>query len=102
MRRTSPNALKRLRSQPSPPLTDTAPTAVGKAKGGEAIGVPLNDDAMAVLRNQKGKHPERVLTYKRRPLGQGSTRSWRNALKRAGIENFRWHDSRHVWATWHA
>ena len=38
---------------------------------------------------------------KGRPLGQVNTRSWRNALQRAGIKNFRWHDLRHVWATWH-
>ena len=63
--------------------------------------MPLNDDAMAVLNEEKGKHPERVFTYKGRPLGQVNTRSWRNALKRAGIKNFRWHDLRHVWATWH-
>jgi integrase len=42
-----------------------------------------------------------VFTYKGRPLGQANTRSWRNALKRADIKNFRWHDLRHVWATWH-
>ena len=34
-------------------------------------------------------------------MGQANTRAWRNALKRAGIKNFRWHDVRHVWATWH-
>ena len=56
---------------------------------------------MAVLNEEKGKHPERVFTYKGRPLGQVNTRSWRNALNRAGIKNFRWHDLRHVWATWH-
>jgi integrase len=80
---------------------NTAWVHADEAKGGEAIGVPLNDDAMAVLNEEKGKHPERVFTYGGKPLGQVNTRSWRNALKRAGIKNFRWHDLRHVWATWH-
>ena len=79
----------------------TAWVHADEAKGGEAIGVPLNDHAMAVLNEEKGKHREHVFTYKGRPLGQANTRSWRNALKRAGIKNFRWHDVRHVWATWH-
>ena len=38
-----------------------------EAKGGEAIGVPLNDDAMAVLNEEKGKHPDRVFTSRADP-----------------------------------
>ena len=58
-------------------------------------------EAMAVLREESRKHPLRVFTFKGRPLGQANPRDWRNALKRAGIKNFGWHDLRHVWATWH-
>ena len=44
----------------------TAWVHADEAKGREAIGVPLNEEAMSVL--NEGKHPERVFTYKGRPL----------------------------------
>jgi len=72
-----------------------------QAKARKAIAVPLNADALSVLRRQVGVHSERVFTYRGRPIGKANTRAWRNALKHAGIENFRWHDLRHTWASYH-
>ncbi len=42
-----------------------------------------------------------VFTYESNPVKQVSTRAWYKALKRAGIESFRWHNWRHTWASWH-
>jgi integrase len=71
-----------------------------QAKARRAIHVPLNSSAMAVLTRQIGKHPMRVFTHRGRPIAWANTRQWRQALQRAGIEDFRWHDLRHTWASW--
>ena len=71
-----------------------------QAKARRAIHVPLNSVALAVLLRQVGKHPTRVFTFKGKPIAWANTRAWRKALKRVGIEDFRWHDLRHTWASW--
>lgn len=72
----------------------------GQSKNRRPIAVPLNDTAIQVLQRQAGKHETRVFTYLGRPLKAANTKAWSNALKRAGITDFRWHDLRHTWATW--
>ena len=72
-----------------------------QSKSGKTIRVPLNQDAINVLRQQIGKHILRVFTYRDRPIGKVGTKCWRAALKRADIENFTWHGLRHTWASWH-
>jgi integrase len=72
-----------------------------EAKARRAIPVPLNDAAFAIVTKQIGKHPERVFTYKGKPVERGSTSAWYRAVKRVGLEKFRFHDLRHVWASWH-
>lgn len=72
-----------------------------QSKNGKGIGVPLNDDAVEVLKSQQGKHPTRVFTYRGKPIKQLTTRAWYKTLDKLNIKDFRWHDLRHTWASWH-
>jgi integrase len=72
-----------------------------KSKSGKAIAVPLNSKTMDVIRKQIGKHERFVFSYRGQSIQRFNTKAWRNALKRSGIGDFRWHDLRHTWASWH-
>jgi integrase len=72
-----------------------------QAKARKALPVPLNAEAVVLIRKWLGKHPTHVFSFRGRPITQVSTKAWYAALERAGIEDFRWHDLRHTWASWH-
>jgi len=73
-----------------------------QAKARKAIGIALNSEAINVLRDEMGKHHQFVFTYKGNPVWQVNTKAWRSAVRKAGLKDFRWHDLRHTWASWHA
>ena len=72
-----------------------------QSKSRKAIAVPLNADALQVILGQQGRHPDYVFTYNDHPVERTTTKAWYAALERADIKDFRWHDLRHTWASWH-
>jgi integrase len=72
----------------------------GTTKSGDGRGIPLNEDAMAALEATRGLHPRWCFTFGGKRIQQSST-AWGLAKQRAGIEDFRFHDLRHTWASWH-
>lgn len=75
---------------------------LNRTKNGTPRGVPLNVDAVAVLQKQVGIHSQFCFTYRGQPIRWDLTNTaWVNTIKRAGLEDFRFHDLRHTWASWH-
>ncbi|MEX1670337.1 tyrosine-type recombinase/integrase [Zhongshania guokunii] len=72
-----------------------------QSKSRKAIAVPLNSDALEVLKKRRGDGGDYVFTFQGKPVDRTSTKAWAAAKKRAGIDDFRWHDLRHTWASWH-
>lgn len=71
-----------------------------EAKGGKAIGIPLNALAMSVLHECRGQHPDAVFVVEGRPYRWIDHRTWQRICKDAGVEGLRFHDLRHTFASW--
>jgi site-specific recombinase XerD len=64
--------------------------------------VPLNEEAHQALKSWSVKAPDHARVFCR-PNGQRIVtvrRAWQTLLRYAEIENFRWHDMRHHFASW--
>lgn len=85
-----------------------------KGKGGRLIHLPITGEMREILLTRKGHHPEVVFTYvckrpsrsperilgERYPItAEGLKTHWRRRRAVAGVQDFRWHDNRHTFAT---
>lgn len=71
-----------------------------ETKNGRSLCVPLNKKCRELLESIKKESPY-VFTYAGKKLSRASNTGWYNALNKAGLKGFRWHDIRHTWATHH-
>lgn len=72
-----------------------------RAKAGKPIAVPLNDDAVEILKRWKGQHEERVFLFRHKPVDDANGATFKAAAASVGLPDLRWHDLRHTWASWH-
>ena len=66
------------------------------AKAGQTRHIPLNDEALEVLRHWKEQAPAGERLF---PIDTGFKTAWSKLLERAHITAFRWHDLRHHFAS---
>lgn len=72
-----------------------------RAKAGKPISVPLNQDAIDILKRWQGQHETRVFVFRKRPVDDANGAAFKAAAQSVGLSGLRWHDLRHTWASWH-
>lgn len=70
------------------------------AKSGKARPLPLNDEAVRVI-TECSKDCDYVFSVDGKQRTQISRDDFARALNLSGISDFRFHDLRHTWASWH-
>ncbi len=81
--------------------TSTLEFEANVIKNDEPFILPLNKEALDIIKAELGKHPTNVFTYQGKTIKNANTRAFKKALARAGIESLRWHDLRHTFASLH-
>jgi integrase len=66
-------------------------------KSGRRLPLPLTSEALRIAHRQ----PEGVylFQYEGRQLPRMGSKTWARVVKKSGVEDFRWHDLRHTWAS---
>jgi len=71
---------------------------VKHTKNNEVRKIPINDQLMQVLKDQEFRSPY-IFTRENRKRCLSVRTAFQNALRRAGIEDFRFHDLRHTFGS---
>lgn len=74
--------------------------AAEDSKSGRARPLPLNDEAVKIMRNLP-RESEYAFSRDGNKVEEMKRDEFYKALKLSGISDFRFHDFRHTWASWH-
>lgn len=68
-------------------------------KNGELLRIPLNAEALAILKQQRNDSEYVFLKDSGARVREIPSKVWKAACKEAELTNLRWHDLRHTWAS---